>query len=622
MKAQFNASSQSAKKTDSQPAPSTVNRARPRRRAELDRTVQSIGVTTLHDDGPSSSGRSSNNDLLERISPPRSRAGHGLRNDSYMSSLRMLEQIYRQSMKVSCQPNSQGPNQGANQRGDQTIQVGDVSVEVSNTPGAAAVISARKFEPRASTSSSSQEKTRSSQEKTWSSQERTSSRLKQVNQQDGVHEPGKGRPPRQGKGNQQYWNVDDRVLEEIDEEEQGLTPQTTSDEIHIKHVQRGAHMSVLNDVVAQATTVVINFAFPALATNKNLECVRALIKAVQKSGKANTHTHGYALSALSDCGRFDLALQYFEDATRARLDIGSVGASTLLKLCAQQQDIDLAMELFHELSSTTTINRYSYNCIIHLCGVLGRVDEARAIIHLMREDPSPASSPDGFTYAGLAHAMGKARRWELLNGIVRQMEQDKVNPDPEVWCLLIINAARALRPDLALQYFEKCKKGDWPPSQQIYNALMTSFMKVDDLQKVLELYRAMQEEGLAPDEYTFNAVISALSHAGGTPLKVVEDMVGEMQRWGVKINTYLGTSLINAYRRTPEASSNDPEVRKMVYERVHSVLRYLAYHRMANCQTYSGVMVMHASAGDVNVVFDLMKEMGRTGVRTDSKTLQ
>ncbi len=165
---------------------------------------------------------------------------------------------------------------------------------------------------------------------------------------------------------------------------------------------------------------------------------------------------------------------------------------------------------------------------------------------MMRAEDGPDTSPDSFTYAGLVQALSAARRWDLLNDILRQMQRDKVVAHPELWSLIIITAGRAERPQLALEMYEAMVEGGSARTQQVYNALMASQARAGQLDKVLELYRAMVADGLAPDEYTFTAVLTAMSHAGASVF-AVEDLVAEMAKWGIKVCATGGATWLGCF---------------------------------------------------------------------------
>jgi len=57
---------------------------------------------------------------------------------------------------------------------------------------------------------------------------------------------------------------------------------------------------------------------------------------------------------------------------------------------------------------------------------------------------------------------------------------------------------------------------------------------------------------------------------------------------------HLGTSLINAYKRSHEMSSDDSGLTTLLMERAHDILTQLAADRLANSMTYGAVAGMHA----------------------------
>jgi hypothetical protein len=107
----------------------------------------------------------------------------------------------------------------------------------------------------------------------------------------------------------------------------------------------------------------------------------------------------------------------------------------------------------------------------------------------------------------------------------------------------------------------------------------------------------------------------------------VDDLVGEMAKWRVRINTHLGTTLVNAYRRCPELSdaagsggAHGPGG-ALLLEKAHDVLSALAAARQANAHTYGTVACIHAALGDGPGVARVLSRMEATGVPADVVTL-
>ncbi|GIL73418.1 hypothetical protein Vretifemale_3542 [Volvox reticuliferus] len=174
----------------------------------------------------------------------------------------------------------------------------------------------------------------------------------------------------------------------------------------------------------------------------------------------------------------------------------------------------------------------------------------------------------------------------------------------EVWGHFISAACRTGQPELGLRFFSAgIFELGLLPSREVYNILLAGLAKTRPLPELLQLYGEMvqgesygemvrgclrlgpprgtgaggaahaisstagppaaaaeEEEAppggvrqppLAPDHYTFNALLTAAAHHMAD-LPTLDRIRREMVVHGVGINLFIGTSLINAYRRTPE----------------------------------------------------------------------
>ena len=63
--------------------------------------------------------------------------------------------------------------------------------------------------------------------------------------------------------------------------------------------------------------------------------------------------------------------------------------------------------------------------------------------------------------------------------------------------------------------------------------------------QVLSTYHRMLEGGLCPDMYTFNALLTSMSRVGAS-LYAVQDLVGEMGKWGVKVSDAVAYEIRNS----------------------------------------------------------------------------
>ncbi|GAX82070.1 hypothetical protein CEUSTIGMA_g9498.t1 [Chlamydomonas eustigma] len=274
--------------------------------------------------------------------------------------------------------------------------------------------------------------------------------------------------------------------------------------------------------------------------------------------------------------------------------------------------------LFAVRPSTVWCQGYTYNCLIHLCAVLGRPEEAVTVLRMMYEDGSPESKPDSYTYTALLRVVTKSQKWDLLPRIFRGMQRSKIEMDTLVWCSLISVADKAGRLDVATEYYEasKAHRSGGKADLLICNHYLVALVHHGPLSAVLTAYRSMLDDGFQPDVYSFNALFSAMADAGAS-LYAVQDLISEMAKWNIKMNTHLGTSMIHAYKRCPEMIHGDPRMASLLMERAHDLLNELVSQRQANHQTFTAVASMHAKLGDIKGVQEVLHLMDTQGVTAD-----
>ena len=391
----------------------------------------------------------------------------------------------------------------------------------------------------------------------------------------------------------------------------------------------------LPEILQRTSTISSNCAILALGTAKKHEQVMVVAEAMLAQGMSNEHTHGAIISALDSAGRFDLAMSHFEGLLKKNVDVGPVCASVMLKLCARRRDIDLALDIYHRLSGQSTLNRFSYNCLIHLCGILGRMDDAISILRMMLRDGGRESKPDSYTYGALLKAVANSKEYEWVPKIYREIQRSEVQIEEDVWSTLITLAGRADRPDLASTYYQAYRRSIHDEGstalnstipRHINNCLLVAHSRHAPLNDMLSMYHKMVAGGLQPDSYTFNALFKAAAQAS-SPLYEIEELVSEMKRYPqVQLNTILGTTLINAYKRSHEALRATREssgmASELIVERVYKILDELEGQKLANCQTYGAVMVIHAHLGDPQSVKKLLERMEEEGVTIDATTYE
>lgn len=278
--------------------------------------------------------------------------------------------------------------------------------------------------------------------------------------------------------------------------------------------------------------------------------------------------------------------------------VGGGGADGGATATADCDDLSRVAQVFEELAlSGVTLNRHAYNCYAHLCAAAGHSRDAMAVYDAMCRLPQgDAFRPDRFTYATLLKGILRARDWDLVSPLFWSMQQrGDLAPsagacDAQVWCLLLTAVARSQDASLADDVYaalsdalgggcggdgssgdegqsgeggassssnSSCGGGRPPPSasapaaasRHVYNAHINALSKGGRVSEAADVFARMTSAGVAPDSYTFSALLTAHARAVRASLDQVQAVVADMERWGVGLNVYVGCSLINAYRK-------------------------------------------------------------------------
>ena len=140
----------------------------------------------------------------------------------------------------------------------------------------------------------------------------------------------------------------------------------------------------------------------------------------------------------------------------------------------------------------------------------------------------------------------------------------------------------------------------------------------------------VRQPPLRPDAYTFNALLTATAH-DLAPLAAVHAVRSEMVAHGVQLNTYVGTSLINALRKTPElsraggagagaAGGSAAAGAAAVVSEAEAVMSELVAGGAASATSYICMAALYASARQPGDVLRVVREMVAGGVVADGSS--
>ncbi|KAH0906219.1 hypothetical protein HID58_038046 [Brassica napus] len=245
------------------------------------------------------------------------------------------------------------------------------------------------------------------------------------------------------------------------------------------------------------------------------------------------------------------------DFTRLGITPNVITFSALIDSFVKEGKLKEAKELYNEMIARgIDPDTITYNSLIYgLCNEK-RLDEANQMIELMVRK---GCDPSIVTYSILINGYCKAKRVDDGMRLFRKMP---LRADTVTYNTLVQGFCQSGKLNVAKELFQEMVSIGVPPSVMTYGILLDGFM-VDDawdlfcslslnkgvkpdvktytimigglckkgsLSEAGMLFRKMGEDGIAPNDCTYNTLIRA--HLRGSDISTSVELIEEMKRWG------------------------------------------------------------------------------------------
>lgn len=282
----------------------------------------------------------------------------------------------------------------------------------------------------------------------------------------------------------------------------------------------------------------------------NLSRVWALWSDLQnkKNMEPTNYTYGCMLDILLSNNLLADATQLFCKMVQQGV-VDAVHFSILVKGLSKYNDqgVRLALEAYSVLQSSTAfrrggvgggkgvrgrgegeksqsqlaLNTISFNALLHLCVVNGRMADALRLFHDMERQDTVA--PDLISYStvikGLCCCPGDAPLERALSLLDQMQKRYGIRPDAIVFNTLIQGAATRKNPALVEHLLKLMQQSNVPPSSYTLCQCVKLYGKCNNLQRALELANELPSRfGFSVDGYVYTALIAACVSNGAAVL--------------------------------------------------------------------------------------------------------
>ncbi|KAG2717730.1 hypothetical protein I3760_03G189600 [Carya illinoinensis] len=260
-------------------------------------------------------------------------------------------------------------------------------------------------------------------------------------------------------------------------------------------------------------------------------------------------THTALMEAYGRGGRYNNAEAIFRRMQSSGPEPSALTYQIILKIFVEGHKFKEAEEIFETLlseeKSPLKPDQKIFHMMIYMYKKAGSYEKARKVFALMTERGVPQST---VTYNSL---MSFETNYKEVSKIYDQMQRAGLQPDVVSYALLINAYGKARREDEALAVFEEMLDAGVRPTHKAYNIMLDAFAISGMVEQARILFKSMKrdrrlkQDGFEPNVVTYGALIKGYAKINN--LEKMMDIYEEMQSRGLKANQTVLTTIMDAY---------------------------------------------------------------------------
>ena len=205
------------------------------------------------------------------------------------------------------------------------------------------------------------------------------------------------------------------------------------------------------------------------------------------------------------------------------------------------------------------------------------------------------------SYNTMLYIAGESRNFDLVDLLLRWMEEDSCDLDLKSWTILVQHFGKGRKISRALLAFDRMKKLGFVPDHVAYSALIRALCVTGKVEMAVEFYKEMISGGYVPGRDVYELVMSAAAQIGDSQMvRFLEEDMGKHFEEDLAFNTRLKSLCISG--------------------KIEEVIEEIKGKELDSLKT--GIVVTGlAKAGRVSEAMELVVEAEKRGFLCDSKIL-
>ncbi|PIN22869.1 hypothetical protein CDL12_04421 [Handroanthus impetiginosus] len=248
------------------------------------------------------------------------------------------------------------------------------------------------------------------------------------------------------------------------------------------------------------------------------------------------------------CLRFGRQFQHIEDLAFEMIDKGidldNITYSTIITCAKRCNLFDKAVEWFERMYKTGLMpDEVTYSAVLDVYAKLGKVEE---VMSLYERGRASGWKPDPIAFSVLGKMFGEAGDYDGIRYVLQEMKSLGVQPNLVVYNTLLEAMGKAGKPGLARSLFEEMVESGIAPNEKTLTALIKIYGRARWARDALQLWERMRSNGWPVDFILYNTLLSMCADIGlvEEAERLFEDMKGSKK---CKPDSWSYTAMLNIY---------------------------------------------------------------------------
>jgi pentatricopeptide repeat protein len=228
--------------------------------------------------------------------------------------------------------------------------------------------------------------------------------------------------------------------------------------------------------------------------------------------KVNGPLYSLLIKAFTNCRKFDKAYEVFGLMnSNPQITPSIIGFNAMLESAIRCNNVKF-FEIYEEITKRINGNfkpdLITYSTYIKGLCKFNRVSKAFDVYNQLKKDH--VFNLDEVLYNSLLHGLQKAKEYDRVLIVYRDMVQNNIRPSSVTYSILIKVYADQYEIEEALETFEKAKQS-LRPGLVLYTCIIQACIRCKKVKKVMQLHHEMNQKGIECDEVLYNIIISGLT---------------------------------------------------------------------------------------------------------------